>query len=330
MTVIGFHSSHEQVHPAELLRAAQRAEEVGFTAAMCSDHFAPWSERQGHSAFAWAWLGAALQSTNLPFGVVNAPGQRYHPAIIAQAAATLASMYEGRFWVALGSGEAANEHITGGGWPRKEIRNERLLESVAIIRALLSGEEVSADGLITVDRAKLWTLPDTLPALIGAAVSEKTAGWVASWADGLATIAQPIETLRRVIGSYRDAGGDGTVAVQVHLSYADTDAEALAIAHDQWRSNVFSPPICWDLETPEAFDEASKHVTPEDMHESVMISADPDRHAQWLSELIDVGVDEVYLHHVGQEQNRFLDVFGDRVLPQLNPTAKPAVVGATA
>jgi len=102
---------------------------------MCSDHFSPWSQRQGHSAFAWSWLGAALQATNLPFGVVNAPGQRYHAAVIAQASATLAAMYPGRFWVALGTAEASNEHITGDGWPRKEIRNARLRECVDIIRA---------------------------------------------------------------------------------------------------------------------------------------------------------------------------------------------------
>ena len=105
MTVIGFHNSHEQVHPADLLRAVQHAEQVGFTAAMCSDHLEPWNERQGHSGFAWSWLGAALQATRLPFGVVNAPGQRYHPAIIAQAISTLTEMYPGRFWTALGTGE---------------------------------------------------------------------------------------------------------------------------------------------------------------------------------------------------------------------------------
>src|SRR6187402_879951 len=168
---IGFHASHEQVHPRALLAAVQLAEQAGFDAAMCSDHLAPWSERQGESAFAWSWLGAAMQATHLPFGIVNAPGQRYHPVIIAQAIATLSSMFEGRFWAALGSGEASNEHITGEPWPRKELRNERLLECVTIIRALLAGEEVSHSGLVTVDRARVWTLPEVQPDLIAAAVS---------------------------------------------------------------------------------------------------------------------------------------------------------------
>lgn len=140
MTVYGLHASHEQIPPADLLDAVVRAEQAGFTAAMCSDHFSPWSVRQGESGFAWSWLGAALQATDqTPFGVVNAPGQRYHPAIVAQAVASLASMYPGRFWAALGSGEASNEHITGARWPRKDLRNARLRECVDIIRALLEG-----------------------------------------------------------------------------------------------------------------------------------------------------------------------------------------------
>ena len=113
MTVIGFHCSHEQISPAQLLKDVHKAEQAGFTAGMSSDHFSPWSERQGESGFAWSFLGAALATTNIPFGVVNAPGQRYHPAIIAQAIATLAQMFPGRFWAALGSGEASNERITG-------------------------------------------------------------------------------------------------------------------------------------------------------------------------------------------------------------------------
>jgi len=323
MTVVGFHASHEQMHPMRLLESVQLAEQVGFTAAMCSDHFSPWSERQGHSAFAWSWLGAALQATSLPFGVVNAPGQRYHPAIIAQAAATLASMYPGRFWAALGTGEASNEHITGQDWPRKEIRNQRLGECVEVLRALFAGEEVSHAGLVTVDRAKLWTRPETPPPLLGAAVSTKTAGWVASWADGLATVLQPVDALRDVLAAYRDAGGTGLAVLQVHLSWAPTHEEALGIAHDQWRSNIFPPDFNWDVDHQRYFDAAAEHVPPEAMEGPVLVSADPDQHVAWLSELIALGFDEVYLHHVGQEQTAFLEVFGEKVLPQLDVTAKP-------
>lgn len=324
MTPIGFHASHEQVHPAELLRAVQHAEQAGFDMAMCSDHFAPWSERQGHSGFAWSWLGAALATTGLRFGVVNAPGQRYHTAIVAQAIATLGAMFPGRFWAALGSGENANEHVTGDPWPVKEVRDDRLVEVVGLIRRLLAGEEVTHHGLVTVDRARIWTLPDVVPPLIGPAVTPATARRAAGWADGLVTINQPHDVLREIVEAYRSAGGRGPLALQVHVSWAPERAEAEAIAFDQWRSNVFPPPVCWDLATPEHFDVATAHVRPRDVHDAVLVSASTDQHVAWLGELAELGFDEIYLHHVGQEQRAFIDTFGDRVLPQLRTTGAGA------
>ncbi|MBU8859964.1 MULTISPECIES: TIGR03885 family FMN-dependent LLM class oxidoreductase [unclassified Micromonospora] len=321
MTAFGFHASHEQIHPARLLEAVIHAERAGFDAAMCSDHFSPWSERQGQSGFAWSWLGAALQATNLSFGVVNAPGQRYHPAVIAQAIGTLGAMYPGRFWAALGTGEASNEHITGQGWPRKDVRSARLRECVDVIRALLAGEEVSHDGLVTVDRAKLWTRPEEPPALVGAAVSVATARWCAEWADGLITVNAPVEHLRRMIDAYRDAGGRGPLHLQVHVSWAPEQEQAEAIAYEQWRSNVFAPPVCWDLETPEHFDVASATVPMSKVAESVNVSADLGRHTGWLEEYVALGFDQIALHHVGQEQRAFIDTFGTGVLPKLRSAA---------
>jgi probable non-F420 flavinoid oxidoreductase len=315
--VIGWHASHEQIAPRDLLAAAQEAESAGFGLGMSSDHFAPWSERQGESGFAWSWLGAALHATSLPFGVVNAPGQRYHPAIVAQAMATLAQMFPGRLWVALGSGEASNEHITGDGWPRKDVRDARLLECVEVIRALLAGEEVSHDGLVRVDRARLWTLPDEPPALIGAAVSAATARRAAAWADGLVTVNQPREALERVLAAYRDAGGRGPARLQVHVCWAPGEEEALRTAHEQWRTMVFGPPLSWDLETPALFDQAATHVTPEDVRASVLVSADLGRHAAYVREALDLGFDDVVVHHVGREQRAFIEAFGAHVLPQV-------------
>jgi len=318
MATIGIHASHEQIAPSSLLTAMREAEAAGFERAWSSDHFSPWSERQGESGFAWSWLGAVMQATSLPFGVVNAPGQRYHPAIVAQAAATLAEMFPGRLQVALGTGEFSNEHITGAPWPDKKVRNARLRECVDVMRALFAGEAVDHDGLIHVDRAKLWTLPAEPPPLLATAVSVETAAWAGEWADGLITINQPHDHLARVIEAFRANGGEGKpVALQVHVSWAPDEAEALRIAHDQWRTNVFSPPLCWDLATVEQFDEAAKHVRPEDLHGAVLISADLDRHVQWLSELAELGFGAIYLHHVGQEQRAFIDAFGERVLPRL-------------
>ena len=327
MTVIGFHCSHEQISPAQLLKDVQHAEQAGFTAGMSSDHLSPWSERQGESGFAWAFLGAALATTNLPFGVVNAPGQRYHPVIIAQAIATLGQMFPGRFWAALGSGEASNERVTGEVWPRKEIRDARLLECVDVIRRLLHGEEVSHDGLVQVNRARLWTLPDTIPDLVGPAVTPQTAANHAAWADGLATVNQDEETLRSVLSAYRDAGGRGPARLQIHLSWAPDQDEAAAIAHDQWRTNVFPPPACWDIESVEAFDAVGQDVSHDQVAKCVNVSSDLGRHIDWLHGYIEQGWDELYLHFVGQEQTRFIDTFGEHVLPALSPTA-PQKVGA--
>jgi probable non-F420 flavinoid oxidoreductase len=318
MTRIGWHASHEQIPPGRLLEAARRAQDAGFTVGMSSDHFSPWSARQGHSGFAWSWLGAALATTDLPFRVVTAPGQRYHPAILAQAMATLCEMFPERLWVCLGTGEASNEHITGDRWPPKPERNARLRECVDVIRALLAGEEVTHHGLVTVDRARLWSRPATPPPLIGAAVSEETARWAGGWADGLVTVHRPPATLRRVLDAFREGGGEGRPAVlQVHVSWAPTEDEAMDIAWDQWRSNAFAPPIPWDLETVAHFDEASRFVRPEDVRECVLVSSDLGRHATWLQELAALGFDEINIHHVGQEQDAFIDAFGRDVLPAL-------------
>lgn len=321
MTVIGFHCSHEQIDPAQLLHDVQHAEQAGFTAGMSSDHFSPWSARQGESGFAWAFLGAALATTQLPFGVVNAPGQRYHPAIIAQAIATLAQMFPGRFWAALGSGEASNERVTGDVWPRKALRDQRLVECVDVIRRLLHGEEVTHEGLVHVNRARLWTLPDTVPHLVGPAVTPQTAARHAAWADGLITVNQPEQTLQKVLAAYREAGGRGPARLQIHLSWAATEDEAVAIAHDQWRNNVFAPPVSWDIETVEAFDVIGEAVSAERVQQSVRVSSDLGRHTAWLAHYIESGWDELYLHFVGKDQSRFIDAFGEHVLPQLAPTA---------
>jgi probable non-F420 flavinoid oxidoreductase len=317
VTRIALHCSHEQIPPSRMLQAVRRAEEAGFDAGMSSDHFSPWSERQGESGFAWSFLGAALASSRLPFGVVNAPGQRYHPAIVAQAAASLTEMFPGRLWVALGTGEAANEHITGDRWPPKAERAARLLECVEVMRALFAGEEVTHRGLVVVDRARLWTRPQEPPPLLGAAVSEATARWAGGWADGLATVHGPVERLRRMIDAFGSGGGHGPLVLQVHLSWAATEEEALRIAHDQWRTNVFDPPLCWDLDTPEAFDVAASHVRPEDLPGKVLVSADLGRHLEWLREMAALGFDEIALHHVGQDLDPFIDAFGEHVLPGL-------------
>ncbi|GAB2510630.1 TIGR03885 family FMN-dependent LLM class oxidoreductase [Microbacterium petrolearium] len=317
MVFIGFHASHEQIAPSALLDDVARAEEVGFDGAMCSDHLAPWSPRQGQSGFAWSWLGAALAQTRFPFGVVTAPGQRYHPVVLAHAIATLGEMFPGRFWAALGSGEAMNEHVTGDPWPPKDERNERLRESADVMRRLLAGEEVSHDGRVTVHRSRLWSRPEVAPPFLAAATSPETAGWAASWADGLATVAQAPDALRRVVDAYRSAGGSGPCVLQVHVSWAASDADALAIARDQWRNGLVSPPRCWDIEQPEDFDAAVGEVDERALREAVMVASDAGELAERVAELTRIGFDRVYLHHVGQDQSDFLAAAQSDILPLL-------------
>jgi probable non-F420 flavinoid oxidoreductase len=318
--VIGYHASHEQFTPSELLAYVREAEHAGFGGAMCSDHFAPWSASQGQSGFAWSWLGAAMQATALPFGVVNAPGWRYHPAVIAQAAATLAELFPGRFWVALGSGEALNEHITGERWPPKAERNARLKECVDVIRALWAGETVTHYGLVQVEDARLWTLPAEPPPIVGPALSEATAELAGGWADALITVNAPRAQLERLIEAFRRGGGEGKpLYLQVHLSFAATDEEARAHAFDQWRFPILPPVVNECLSTPEQFEAAARFIRPDDLDPFVHISADLQRHIAWLEEDFELGFSRIYLHNVGPNQRAFIDAFGEHVLPALSP-----------
>jgi len=315
---VGYHASHEQFRPSELLEHVRACEAAGFDAAMCSDHLHPWSERQGQSGFSFSWLGAALQGTSLPLGMVVAPGQRYHPTLVAQAAATLLEMYPGRFWLAAGSGEHLNEHVTGEPWPDKPARNARLRECVDVMRALWAGERVNHRGLVRVHNAQLYTRPARPPLLLAAAISAETAGWAGSWADGLLTIAQERQKLKQVVEAFRAGGGAGKpLFLQVKLAYAKSEAEARQQAFEQWRTNAADSNTLADLEMPEDFERQAASVTPADMDRYVRISADPAQHAAWLAADRELGFDALYLHQVSRNQREFIDCFGQHVLPQL-------------
>lgn len=251
-------------------------------------------------------MGATLAMTKLPGRMICCPGGRYHPAVVAQAAATLAEMFEGRFWLAVGSGQALNERITGENSPTKDLRNARLRECAEIIRALWAGETVTHRGLVRVEEAKLYTRPRQVPLLIGAAVTEQTAKWMGSWVDGLITTSRPKADSQRLLESFRSGGGEGTpVFVQVGFSWAETDDLARSNAFEQWRTPSFSNAVLTELRTPAEFDEVSRHVRPGDLDRNLRISADVGRHV--------VGFDEIFLHNVGTNQEAFIDCFGSRV-----------------
>ena len=318
MADYGFHASHEQISPGRLLADVQRAERAGFRMAMCSDHFAPWSVRQGHSGFAWSWLGAALATTDLELGTVCAPGQRYHPAVIAQASATLTQMFPGRFWLALGSGQNMNEHITGDPWPTKNIRQARLEESVDVIRRLHAGEEVTHHGLVEVDRARVYSLPDTPPPLLGPALTPATAERAAAWADGLITVNADLETVNGIVRSYRGAGGRGPLALQVHISIADTIDRARDLAREQWRNNAVDSPLDADLATPEELDLAGRYLPDEKIAEAVIVTDSVDDLVGRLREFEELGFERIYLHHVARDQTPFLELAEQELLPALH------------
>ena len=305
--MIGYQASHEQFSPSELLRYCKLAEQAGFTSINSSDHFHPWSKRQGHSGYSFAWLGAAMSQSTLPFGVVCTPGYRNHPAIVAQASATLADMFPDRFWIALGSGEALNERITGEKYPVKSERNERLLECHDIIQRLLSGETVTHYGRVTVEHARLYTLPNVSPLIIGAAVTKETAAWMGEWADGIITVHRPYHELKEVVDAFRSNGGEGKpVFLKVQLSYARTEAEALQGAYDQWRTNIFHSTVLGDLWQVEQFDELANFVEPEKLKEMVRISSNFQQHIDWIHQDMELGFERIILHNVNRQQEEFL------------------------
>jgi probable non-F420 flavinoid oxidoreductase len=321
MTLYSYHTSHEQFPPSELLQLARHADAACFDATFSSDHLQPWAPAQGHSGFAWSWLGAAMAATErLRFGLITVPGGwRYHPVVLAQAVATLGEMFPGRIpWIALGSGEAINEAITGGPWPEKAERNARLREGAEIMRALLAGETVTHRGRITAIEARIWSLPKTPTRLVGAAVSEATAEWLGGWADGLLTVGTDLSKLRRVVGAFRRGGGEGKpVHLKIDLSWAATEQEALRQAYEGWRYNVLGGDLNWDLRTPAQFEAATRFVRPEDLREAVHVSADLGKHTALLAECAAIGFESMDLHQVGGDQRAFIDVFSERVLPQL-------------
>lgn len=318
MGLIAYHASHEQFRPSQLLAWTRRAEEAGFDAFFSSDHFHPWSEKESQSGYSWSWMGAALTATSLPGRLICCPGYRQHPAIVAQAGATLAEMFPERFWLALGSGQALNEKITGGAWPAKDERQARLRECAEVIRALWAGETVTHRGLVQVEEAKLFTRPERPPLLIGAAVTEETARWLGSWVDGLLTTSRPREALRRMREAFCAGGGEGKpLFVKAGLAYAKTEEAALAGAHAQWRNAAFANEVLTELRTPAQFDMLGRRVSPEDMRDTLRISSSLEQHAEWIAGDLAEGCAEVILHNVNTNQEEFIDVFAEKVLPQV-------------
>lgn len=317
MATIGFHASHEMFPPSALLRYVQKAEAAGFGAAMCSDHFLPWAPVQGESGYSFSWLGAALAVTELPLGTICCPFGRYRPEIVAQASATLAEMFPDRFWLAVGTGQALNEHVTGEPWPEKPERQARLRESADVIRSLWAGETVTHRGRIVVEAAKLFTRPERPPLLFGAATTPETAKWLGSWADGLLTVNAEQDALREVVDAFRAGGGDGKpMYLQAMVGYDPDEDRAWQEAAKNWPIAVLDQDQLQNLETAEKMAAAAGTVRPADLKEKKLrVSSDLGRHIDWIRGDLELGFERIFLYTISGNPERFIDTFGEKVLP---------------
>lgn len=325
MGILGYAASFEQFHPTDLLNYSKQAEKVGFGAVMASDHFHPWVPSQGHSAFVWSWMGALGAQTNLRFGTgVTPPGYRYHPAIIAQAAATLEAMFPGRFYLGLGAGEALNEHIVGDYWPEAPVRLERLMEAIEIIQALFTGKVVKHRGAhFNVESAKIYTLPETPPPIYVATSGPIMAQRTGKFTDGIITVGAADEKIKGLLDRYekgaQEAGKDPATMpriLQVKISFADSEEQAVEYAMKEWPNGGMNFPKA-DIRNPEDFEAMSKLVRPENYKNRVLLTPDLSEHVAHLQHFIDLGFNEIYIHNVARNQEAFIEAYGKDVLPNL-------------
>jgi G6PDH family F420-dependent oxidoreductase len=326
MTTIGYAAMLEQFHPTDLLEWCPQAEQAGFSAGfMVSEHFHPWTPQQGQSAFAWSFMGALGLRTSLRFGsAVTCPGFRYHPAVIAHAAATLGAMYPGRFWLGLGAGEALNEHILGGDWPEIGTRSAMMFEAIEIINKLFTGQVTRHRGdHFRLESAKLYTRPDEAVKVYVATAGPLNAKKTGRFADGMITVGAADEKIDMLWARFeegaREAGKDPAgmpKLLQIHISWARTEEEAVDNAVREWPNGGMPFPK-QDVRNPEDFAAMAKLVRPEDFSNRVLMTADLGKHIAHIQHYVDMGFDEVHLHNVGRNQAEFIEVFGKEVLPEL-------------
>ena len=324
---IGYAAMLERFAPSEILALASVAELNGFTGVMAADHFQPWLPVQGEASFVWTVLGALGQTTGGDLGTgVTAPTFRWHPAMVAQASATLAAMYPGRHWLGLGSGEAINEHVVGGYWPEAPERINRMFEAVDIIKKLfvsgLTNRDVRHEGqYYRLESSRLWTMPEVAPEVLVAASGPVAAKRAGRTADGLITEAAPLDKVAALVQRHnegmREVGKkSGTKVLRLHLSWAETDELAMANAIREWPNGGLRFAKS-DIRSPFELEQIARMVRPEDFDGRMPVSADPDVHRAYIQGFLDLGFDRVYLHNVGRNQREWIDVFARDVLPKL-------------
>jgi G6PDH family F420-dependent oxidoreductase len=306
--LIGYKLSAEGFGPSELVRQAQRAEEVGFDFVEMSDHFHPWLDEQGHSPFTWTVLGAIAARTGdlgLATGV-TCPTIRYHPAIIAQAAATLALISDNRFTLGLGAGERLNEHVVGREFPSVRIRHAMLREAVRIIRLLWSGGYQSFEGqYLRLDDARVFDLPSVPPPVAIAASGPDSARIAAELGDGIFAVAPDAELL----DEYGAAGGQGLRYAEVSLAWAEREQDAVKAALETSAWAVTGWKVMSELPNPVNFAAASAPVGEEHIRAQFAVGPDPKAHLDQVKSYVDAGYDHLVLMNVGPDPDGFLDFF---------------------
>lgn len=315
MVELGYALSSEEHGATALVELAARAEEIGFEFALISDHYHPWISKQGNSPFVWSVLGGIARATDsLRLGTgVTCPILRMHPAIVAQAAATTATMMPGRFFLGVGTGERLNEHVTGAPWPPFSTRLDMVEEAIGVIRTLWSGEEVSHHGdHFSVENAKLFTLPDDAPPVYLAASGETTAAAAGELADGLISTA-PDATL---VDEFGRAGDDSAPQIgQLTVCWADDEGSAINTAHEWWPNSALPGQVGQELPTPAHFEQACELVQESDIAEQFVCGPDIENHIDAIDEFVDAGFDHVYIHQIGPAQSAFFDAYEEDVLP---------------
>lgn len=326
---IGYAAMLEQFAPQEAVTYTALAEQHGFSGCMAADHFQPWVPQQGQSSFVWNVLTAVGERTRGDLGPgVTCPSFRFHPAVVAQASATLEAMYPGRHWLGVGSGEALNEHVTGGYWPEAGERSARMFEAVEVIKKLFDASLADRDTkhagrYFTLESTRLWTMPAAPPPILVATAGPINAKRTGKFADGIITVGAPPEKISGLFDRFaegaREAGKDPDTmpkVLQLHLSWAGTDEQALANAMTEWPNGGMKFPKA-DIRSPHDFAQLAGLVRPEDFDGRMVISADPEVHRAAIQRYVDLGFDRVYLHNVGRNQTEWIEAFGREVLPKL-------------
>jgi len=319
---LGYTLSSEEQTPLALVEQAVRAEQLGFDFCMVSDHFHPWTDRQGQSPFVWAVVGAvAARTSRIRLGTGVTCPMRVHPAIVAQAAATAGCMMPGRFMLGLGSGENLNEHVVGAHWPPVRVRQEMLAEAVEVIRTLWTGRKANHRGTHwTVEDARIYTLPSQPVPILLAAAGGNAARLAGEKGDGLIAVAPSAE----VVQAFTDGGGAGKPRYgQLHVCWAASEAEARRIAY-QWWPNATLGRVASELRQPADFEELALLVNEDDVARAVVCGPDPERHVEAIRRFAQTGFDHVYLHQVGPDQEGFFGFVERELMPRLRPAGSAA------